>query len=587
MFASHTLLAYPIVSRLGLSSNRAVTATLGGTMITDTAALLVLAVVAGMATGEVTDAFWWRLGVSVVVFVSAILFGLPRIGRWFFRRVAEDGPAEFVFVLTSVFLCAALSHAAGLEPIVGAFLAGLALNRLIPHSSPLMNRLVFTGEAIFIPFFLLSVGMLLDARVLFGGFQTWFVAIGMTVTVTATKWLAAQGARLIFGYRSEEGHIMFGLSVAQAAATLAAVIVGHRIKLFDDAVVNGTIVMILVTCVIGPAVVSKYAPVLVKAAAQQGAEGARGGGGVLLPLLSVEQAEAAVELALLLRSNAKNVPIYPAFIVADDGDLTRTMAAADKVLARAVSQASAAGCIAEPVKRVHDHPGRALVRTRKELAARHVVIPWDAAPSQSGSKAVAPPLGRLASEPPPDFEVRAPRLGRVVDELTTDSGANIFLCRLPHPLGTCKRIVLFVPPAVTTSDGFVAAVPLVQQLCRVLGAPLLLLCDERDKAPLQDELGPSSPLGMQLVTYASSRSWLSLTLDSVDESDLVIIYGLRESDLSFTPEYRDFSKRVFTRYPQSDLILFYPAAASVGESSSKMATAEPAAKVASAAKSSA
>lgn len=172
MFASHTLLAFPIVSRLGLSANQAVTTTLGGSMITDTGALLVLAVVAGMAAGEVNEAFWWRLGVSMVIFVSGIMLGLPRLGRWFFRRFAEDGPGEFVFVLTSVFLCAALSRAAGLEPILGAFLAGLALNRLIPHNSTLMNRLVFTGQAIFIPFFLLSINMILNTKMLFNNFHT-------------------------------------------------------------------------------------------------------------------------------------------------------------------------------------------------------------------------------------------------------------------------------------------------------------------------------------------------------------------------------------------------------------------------------
>ncbi|MGH7298201.1 MAG: cation:proton antiporter, partial [Polyangiaceae bacterium] len=382
MIASHTLLAYPIVSRLGLASNKAVTATVGGTMITDTASLLVLAVIAGMTTGEVNQAFWWRLGVSLVVFVGAILIGLPILGRLFFRRFPEDGPGQFVFVLTSVFLCAALSNVAGLEPIVGAFLAGLALNRLIPHASPLMNRLTFTGEAIFIPFFLLSVGMLLDVRVLFGGLETWGVAIGMTVTVIVAKYLAAQGSRLVLRYRKEEAQVVFGLSVVQAAATLASVMVGNRIGLFDDAVVNGTIIMILVTCILGPYVVSKFAPAMARAAAQE-PKAPQAARGVLVPLLSARQAEPAMELALLLRGEDKKEPIYPAFVVPEGGDVAQAMAAGDKILAAAVAQASAADCPVEPIKRVHNDPGRTLVRTRMELSAAHVVVPWDATPSQA------------------------------------------------------------------------------------------------------------------------------------------------------------------------------------------------------------
>jgi Kef-type K+ transport system membrane component KefB len=539
MFASHTLLAYPIVSRLGLASNQAVTTTLGGTMITDTAALLVLAVIAGMAAGEVNEAFWWRLGVSLVVFVSGILIGLPRLGRWFLKRAAEDGPAQFVFVLTSVFLCAALSHAAGLEPIVGAFLSGLALNRLIPHSSPLMNRLVFTGEAIFIPFFLLSVGMLLDARVLFGGFKTWFVAIGMTGTVIVTKWLAAEIARIVFRYRKEEGRVMFGLSVVQAAATLAAVMVGHRIGLFDDAVVNGTIVMILVTCILGPAIVTRAAPAMAAAQAQASTE-TKAPRGVLVPLHAADQAEQAVELALALRGHEKGAALYPVFVAADNKDLSSAMAEGDKVLGRAVSQASAANCVAEPIKRVHDHPGRALIRARKELNAQHVVMPWDGVPSRSGA-----------------------RMGRVVDELAADGGANLFVCRLPHPLGACSRVVLLLPSGAAASEGLDEAIRQVKALCKALGAPLLVLWQEDEGARLEADFASTAELRTETRAYPGARMVLPVLAEHVSDSDLLIVYGIRERDPAYDAESRDFAQWVAGRHPDHNLIVFYPAASEI------------------------
>ncbi|MEH6514481.1 MAG: cation:proton antiporter, partial [Maribacter arcticus] len=166
MFASHTLIAYPLVSKLGVAKNRAVNITVGGTLITDTLALLVLAVIVGMHTGEVNVAFWVKLSVSILLFGATVILIFPIIGRWFFKRF-HDNISQYIFVLMMVFLGAFLAEIAGIEAIIGAFLTGLALNRLILRTSPLMNRIEFVGNAIFIPFFLIGVGMLVDYRVFF------------------------------------------------------------------------------------------------------------------------------------------------------------------------------------------------------------------------------------------------------------------------------------------------------------------------------------------------------------------------------------------------------------------------------------
>ena len=181
MFASHTLIAYPIISKLGISKNNAVSITVGGTMITDTLALLVLTIIVGMATGNADNAFWIRLGVSIVIFALIVLLVFPFIGRWFFKRV-HDNISQYIFVLSMVFFGAFLAQLAGMEAIIGSFLAGLALNRLIPQSSPLMNRVEFVGNAIFIPFFLLSVGMLIDYRAFFTSFET--IKVGMVMILS-------------------------------------------------------------------------------------------------------------------------------------------------------------------------------------------------------------------------------------------------------------------------------------------------------------------------------------------------------------------------------------------------------------------
>src|SRR3989337_198607 len=220
MFATHTLVAYALASRMGITKNEAVTITVGGTIITDTAVLLILAVITGSVDGELNRAFWFKLSGSFLLFAFGVLFGFPFIGRWFFKKIKDDQTTHFIFVFAMVFLAAWLAELAGIEGIIGAFLAGLALNQLIPHTSALMNRIEFTGNAIFIPFFLISVGMLVDLKVLLKGPDALIIAGALTGMAVVTKWLAAFITQKIFRYSATQRNVIFGLSTSHAAATI-------------------------------------------------------------------------------------------------------------------------------------------------------------------------------------------------------------------------------------------------------------------------------------------------------------------------------------------------------------------------------
>jgi Kef-type K+ transport system membrane component KefB len=267
MFASHTLLAYPIASRYGISRIRSVTLTIGGTIITDILALLVLAGVTGMTRGDITAGFWIHLAIATIIFGCIVFFLFPIVARWFFKRF-DDSVSQYIFVLAMVFLGSFIAELAGLEPIIGAFLSGLALNRFIPHSSALMNRIEFVGNAFFIPFFLISVGMLVDFRVLFKGVGALEVAALMIVLGIISKFLAALLTQKTFGLSILERQMIFGLSTARVGATLAIVLVGYNIiigetsagepiRLINEDVLNGTILMILVTCTVSSFIVEK------------------------------------------------------------------------------------------------------------------------------------------------------------------------------------------------------------------------------------------------------------------------------------------------------------------------------------------
>ena len=257
MFATHTLVAYPIVSKLGISKNQAVAVTVGGTILTDTAVLISLAVIVGGAQGTIDSKFWLRLGISLAIFTAIMFFIIPRLAKWFFRKLESEKHSHYIFVLAVVFFAAFLAEVAGLEPIIGAFAAGLALNKLIPSSSSLMNRIEYVGNSLFIPFFLISVGMIVDVSVILNGPMALVIAGTLSVVAIFGKWLAALITQLAFKYSKAQRQLIFGLSSSHAAATLAVILVGYEAGIIDDNILNGTIILILITCVVATFVTEK------------------------------------------------------------------------------------------------------------------------------------------------------------------------------------------------------------------------------------------------------------------------------------------------------------------------------------------
>ncbi|MDO5615340.1 MAG: cation:proton antiporter, partial [Cruoricaptor ignavus] len=329
LFSSHTLISYPLVSKLGISKNKSVNITVGGTMITDILALLVLAVCVGMSQGEVTSAFWIKLSVSVLLFGAVVLFGFPIIGRWFFKKV-DDKVSHFIFVLVMIYLAGLFAELAGIEAIIGAFLAGLALNRLIPHTSALMNRIDFVGNAIFIPFFLISVGMIIDFKAFIKDFETIKVATVMTVIAIGTKYLAAVATQKTFRLSKDEGNLVFGLSTASAAATLAAVMVGYNviigenengepIRLLNESVLNGSILMILVSCTVSSFVSQKSAQNIADAENEnQISEGNDNEEKILLAINYADTVEPMTNLALLTKSKNNKDNLFALNIINEE-----------------------------------------------------------------------------------------------------------------------------------------------------------------------------------------------------------------------------------------------------------------------------
>lgn len=323
MYASHTLIPYPIVLRYGISRRPGVSIAVGGTIVADTLTLLVLAVVGGTFKDNVTGLYWLWLLAKVMVLGAIIVLGFPPLGRWFFRRY-DDGVVQYIFVLALVFLGAGLMEIVGMEGILGAFLVGLVLNRLIPPASPLMSHIEFVGNALFIPYFLIGVGMLIDVGALFTHAGVVGVAAVMLTVGMGGKWLAAAATQRLYGMNVAERQLLFGLSNSRAAATLAIVLVGYKIvlpdgtRLFDEDVLNGTMMLILGTCIVSSVVTERAARRLVQGPAASAAAAKPGADRLLIALANPETVPPLVNVALMLRPPKSAVPLAAINVVLED-----------------------------------------------------------------------------------------------------------------------------------------------------------------------------------------------------------------------------------------------------------------------------
>jgi Kef-type K+ transport system membrane component KefB/nucleotide-binding universal stress UspA family protein len=537
MFASHTLVAYPIAIRYGIAKNAAVTTAVSASIITDTSSLLVLAVVAASMYGSLDAAFWTRLVLALSAYVTVVWYGLPRIGRWFFRHERTGATAEYAFVLTALFGFAYLARVAGVETIIGAFLVGLALNRLLPEQGQLTNRLQFVGEAFFIPFFLLSVGMLADVRVLASDVRTWVVMIAMTVAVTVLKGGAAKLMQRVFGYTAAEGWTMAGMTIPQAAATLAVTLIGVELGLLDDAVLNGAILMIIVTCMIGPALVEKYGRVIALLEEQRPYDPAEAPQRIMVPVSNPATAEDLMDLAFFVREPGSAEPLYPLAVAPpDDNGTGEHVATAEKMLHRVATYAAGAAVDVVTVTRVDNNFANGIARGIAETRASTLIVGWDGRRTQ-----------------------RRGIFGTVLDQVLEQTRQQVLVAKLGHPLNTTERIVLLIPAGSDHLHGYAQAVRTIKLLTNRLGARIqgyVIGAPVKPYRTFMESVKPDAPITLEL-----GGSWAS-TLQQLGEElrpdDLVVVLSARRGAVSWTPSLERLPARLADLVPES-FVIFYPA----------------------------
>ncbi|MGE4513805.1 MAG: cation:proton antiporter, partial [Chryseobacterium sp.] len=543
LFSSQTLITYPLISKLGIAKNRAVNITVGGTMITDVATLLVLAVVVGMVQGDVGLSFWVKLSVSFLVFGLIVLMIFPLIGRWFFKKV-NDKISQYIFVLVMIYFAAVLAELAGVEAIIGAFFAGLALNRLIPHTSSLMNRVEFVGNAIFIPFFLISVGMLIDFKVFFNSFETLKVASIMLTASIGGKYISSVVARKTFRFTKDEGKLIFGLSSASAAATLATVMVGYNIiisetetgepvRLLNEHVLNGSILLILISCTISSFVSLSSAQ---KIAEQDNEDTVSGKNheeeNILLALNYEETVERMVNLVIMIKAQSNTEDLFALNVINEDKNES-SVKNAEKLLHQATDTAAAADVKMQALKRYDNDVVNGINNVIKEQNITDLIIGLE------DDKGFSPAF-----------------VYNLYNGYLQNDDVNVLVYHAAQPLSTIRTYAVMIPENAHKEAGFFHALLRVWNMARNSGATVIFYAAENILDVLQRIIKKANIEAEFIIM----KTWKDgeETASKLKDDEALILFMAKRGMQSYIPRMRMIPELLNKSLADKNYLLIFP-----------------------------
>ena len=531
MYASYTLISYPIVARYGLSRLRCVNFVVGGTIITDTLTLFVLAIIVGISKGEADVWFVLLMFVKLIAVAAIIIFLFPRIARYFFRNY-NDSVIQYIFVMMLLFLGAGLMKLAGMEGILGAFITGLVLNRLIPHSSPLMRRIDFVGNAIFIPFFLIGVGMMIDISVLFEGSSSLIVAAVMVATALTGKWIASFMVSKVYRMSPGERNLMFGLSTSQAAATLAAAIVGNKIGLLNDDVLNGTILLILVTCIVSSIVADRASRGLILSGKALNAPVAVSSKKTLLALANPNMVDRLMDLALLVRKEHSAIPLSAITVVLDE-DKQRQHDGA-KVLDQAANIAASVNVPLLTKMRLTTNLAHGIVHEVKENDYRELILGFHKKETANDSF-----------------------LGNVLPEVLNSIDCQVVMARMNIPLNTVRTIHITFPAKAEFEAGFSYWVEETARMSSGLGCKIMYHGHPDTLARIKAELTKHAPIAASFFETDGGND-LKRLAQVIHKDHLLIIVSARKGSISYRPSLDHIFVQLQRDYQDTSILLIYP-----------------------------
>lgn len=531
MYASHTLISYPIVMRYGIARRKSVSIATGGTIVADVLTLLVLAGVTGMLDEDASNLHMLYLALKVMVVGATILFIFPRVGQWVFRRY-DEVVVQYIFVLSMVFLGAGLMEIAGIEGILGAFLVGIALNRLIPPSSPLMSHIEFIGNSIFIPYFLIGVGMMINIQTFMDYRQTLPLAAIMIIVATMGKWLAAFVTQKAFHLSRNDRKLMFGLTSSRAAATLAVVLAGYELKVVDDTVLNATMLLILFTCIIS-SFATEHTARDIALNEKDTIEEVGDKDQILVALSNPETVQPLMNAALMLRSKRDGTQISAVAVVLENDSARRTQTA--KQLEQAKKIAAAANVGINTYNRWAVNITTGIYHTMMEIGSSELLIGLHQKTRLSDSF-----------------------FGKFTSDILASVQQQVVVFRPIVPLNTMRRIHLLVPKRAEFERGFQHWLNRVAGLAEQLSCTVEVYATPPTIKAMEDYCAKNK-LRIVLETH-DYNTWndLSPIVHRTRPDHLFIVVMARFASLSYHKYMERIPDQVERYFSTRDLMIIFP-----------------------------
>jgi len=523
IYASQTLVAYPVLSRLGIMRNEAVSITVGATVFTDITSLLVLSVIVGSKGSGLSLLFLGRLILLTVGYALLVLLGVPRLGKLFFQHFSGQ-TVEFQFVLVVLFIAAVLAQFIGIHTIVGAFLVGLAINATLSKQSRVTGQVLFLGESLFVPLFLMTVGMRLDPVAIFANVQTLLIGLSLTAAVYVTKFVAAWITAWLFNYSSDQMLIAWGLSQAQAAATLATILVATQNDLFPEYVFNGAILMILLTSITSPLVVEKFGAGL-KPPKEEQEERPRYKR-ILLPIYGGKIPEHLIELAVQLHKLS-------------EGKLLVLNLAENEDVLKAQRGSLESGILKDPeadteqVDRIETSTAKAIIHAAIENQASLVVLDW-----------------------PDEGQAGENIFGETLNEVIWNLKTPLFAAHISTPVNALERVVMVVSAHTVGVKFNLESLETAKDISEAMDVPLVVMTTRHYLEDLENNLDLNDENSPQLIRLGDEDS-LQIIDEEATENDLVILPSMG-SQARFEAQQTRVPFQLMQELESSLLVIHFP-----------------------------
>lgn len=542
MFSTHTLVAYPIISKFGLTKHRAVAITVGGTILTDTAVLIILAIISSASQGDLDFSFWIRLLTSLLMFSLIMFLVIPRIARWFFSKLDSEKTSQYIFVLSVVFFAAFLAEVAGVEHIIGAFVAGLVLNKLIPHHSTLMNRIDFIGNSLFIPFFLIFVGMVVDYKAFFQGSWPLFIAAVLTSFAIFSKWLAALATQLIFKLTPNERQMIFGLSTAHAAATLAIIMVGYNDGngILSLNIVNGTVLLILFTSMTSSFVTENTGKRLLLDLSEnsdlEDNEMRLRNKHLMVSMNELKGNERLLDFALHISDPQVINPISIVSVHPDNENAERMIRKSRKSLEEIIKHYSGHESKLNTIATIDHNLSSGISRVSKELVADIVLV--------NDSK---------------DTNIIKRMVGDDREHLLATCEKTVFFCSLEKPSVSYERIVVVAPLLAELEQAFILWSERILRLGKELKLPIQLYGASTTGERLE-KVAQANKIEAEIQVNELQNLDAFYPSYQKKSSDLIVLISCRKGSVSYDSQMEQILQSMEVAFEQNDYLLVYPGA---------------------------